>query len=265
MRDKHWKGTVIQALLTGCFLLGLGIIAGKGMETDILEENIGQTADTQKKSSKKNALSVEEHSGNLQEETMEVHIPGLKNQYKFVFMSDLHIIVENEEISSQELENVQTRHGRFQSVDGRYAAELWKELPDIVSSWQVDGVLLGGDMIDFASTSNIQHLKAGIQRMDVPVLYVRADHDNTPYFCEGVDKKEMKKLHREIDGYEGISLLEFEDLCVVGINDSTEQISKGQLKRFEEIVNIGKPILLLTHVPLESKVDESLLVESRKE
>ena len=33
----------------------------------------------------------------LKEEQVSVHIPGLKNHYTFIFMSDVHIIVENDE------------------------------------------------------------------------------------------------------------------------------------------------------------------------
>lgn len=200
----------------------------------------------------------------LEEETVSIHIQGLKNTYRFVFISDLHIIVENDEISPENLENVRARRESFQSADGRYSAQIWEEMPKLFHSIDADAVLLGGDMIDYASTSNINALKAGIEKIEEPVLYVRADHDYNPYNCEGLDKKEMKKLHESIDGYEGVPVIEFEDLCVVGINNSTKQISKGQLKRFQEIVSLGKPIILLTHVPIESKVDTSLSEESRK-
>ncbi len=199
----------------------------------------------------------------LKEEQVSVHIPGLKNHYTFIFMSDVHIIVENDEISPDDLETVRARREEFCSSDGRYASELWKDMPELFHSWDADAVLLGGDMIDFASTSNINCLKEGIDRIDVPVLYVRADHDYNPYHCEGLDKKEMKILHQSIDGYEGVSLLEFEDLCLVGLNNSTEQVSSRQLKRIKEIFEIGKPIILLTHVPINSIVDASLSEQSK--
>jgi len=260
MRDKQWK--IIQALAVCCFFSVLWFFVQQGSESEKFSENRGRQAETPGSSSKEYTMFLEEEV--LDEERVSVHIPGLKNQYKFIFMSDLHIIVENHEISKENLENVRERREQFRTEDGRYAADLWKELPELFHSWNADAVLLGGDMIDYASTSNIECLKEGIDKMDRPVLYVRADHDSEPYNCEGLDKKEMKKLHQAIDGYEKISLIEFQDLCVVGINDSTRQISKGQLEKFREIINLGKPILLLTHVPLAPKADISLLEESRK-
>lgn len=199
-----------------------------------------------------------------EEESFAIHISGLKNTYKFIFVSDLHIIVENDEISPESLGNVQERHEIFQSADGKHASELWEELPDYFNSQHADAILLGGDMIDYASTANINALKAGIEKMDAPLLYVRADHDYNPYNCKGLDRKEMDKLHESIDGYEELPIIEFKDLCVVGINNSTEQISEQQLKKFREVADIGKPIILLTHVPLKSKIDASLSEKSKK-
>ena len=200
----------------------------------------------------------------LEEEPVSVHILGLEHSYRFIFVSDLHVIVENEEISPEHLENVQARRESFRTADGTYSAQLWEEMPEIFNAMDADAILLGGDMIDYASTANIGAMKEGIEKLGAPVLYVRAVHVYNPYNCDGLDKKDMKKLHQSIDGYEGISLIEYDDLCIVGINDSTKQITKKQLKRFKEIVALGKPIILLTHVPLESKVDTSLSEESKK-
>lgn len=200
----------------------------------------------------------------LEEESVSVHIPGLKHTYRFIFMSDLHIIVESDEVSEGSLENVRARHEMFQSVNGVYSASLWEELPEFFNTQHTDAILLGGDMIDYASAANITALKKGINKLDAPVMYVRADHDYNPYNCEGLDKKDMKKLHESIDGYEELPIIEFEDMCIVGINNSTKQISKGQLKKFQEAVSLGKPMILLTHVPLASKVDASLQEESKK-
>ncbi len=225
-------------------------VDGDAQDTDVLEEadraemDMGQTT--------------------LEEEFVSVHIPGLKHSYRFIFVSDLHVIVENDEISPDKLENVHTRRESFRTAEGIYSAQLWEEMLEIFNAMDADAILLGGDMIDYASTANIGIVKEGIEKLDAPVLYVRADHDYNPYNCDGLDKKDMKTLHQSIDGYEGVSLMEFEDLCIVGLNDSTKQIKKKQLRRFKEIATLGKPIILLTHVPLESRLDTSLAEESKK-
>ncbi len=255
------KAIQIAAVVFFCAMLA--ILAGENGEDAVFipESKLGGLLSEEEGGK----IKEEEKTFALAEENFAVHIPGLKHSYRFIFMSDLHIIVENDEISPESLGNVRARYETFQSAAGKSSSELWEELPDYFNMQQADAVLLGGDMIDYASTANINALRQGIEEMKAPVLYVRADHDYNPYNCEGLDKKDMKKLHESIDGYKGISLIEFEDLCIVGINNSTKQISKGQLKRFQEIAGLGKPIILLTHVPLESKVDASILEESKKE
>ncbi len=200
----------------------------------------------------------------LKEEKVDIRIPGLKKRYKFVFLSDLHILVENKEVSTESLEEVRARRELFCTEKGMYSARLWKKLPDFINSMDVDAVLLGGDMVDYASTSNLKCLKRGIKKIKAPVVYVRADHDYEPFHCRGLSKKKMKRLHQSMDGYPGISLLEFEDLCIVGINDSTKQISKKQLKQIQKIFAKEKPVILLTHVPLNSLMDTSLEKASKE-
>ncbi len=262
------KKRVLQ-ILPVCFLCCmLGMAAWNPVKEEVTKDTGARDKDAGEEmaAAEKTVLQETEKETALvlEEESVAVHIPGLKHKYRFMFLSDLHIIVESDEVSAGNLENVRARHEMFQSLNGIYSARLWEELPEYFNTQHSDAILFGGDMIDYASAANITALKEGIKKLDAPVMYVRADHDYNPYNCDSLDKKDMKKLHESIDGYEDLPVMEFEDLCIVGINNSTKQISKGQLKRFREAVNLGKPIILLTHVPLASKVDGSLLEESKK-
>ena len=104
----------------------------------------------------------------LTPEYVDVTIPGLTEEYHFLYLADLHIITENDEISPAELETVQSRL-RWSSVsEDTTAAQYWTSLPDILDACNADALLFGGDMIDFCSSSNIECLKQGLDKLVAP-------------------------------------------------------------------------------------------------
>lgn len=196
-------------------------------------------------------------------EEINIHIPGLEKEYTFLWLSDMHIITENDEIAVEDLETVEGRRESFKNAVGMYSDEFWLQLSDALDDWGADAFFFGGDMIDHAANANIACLKEGLDNLDTPYLYVRADHDYAPYYCAVKDEETIARLHAKIDGYEEISLIEFEDLCLVGINDSTRQISATALQKMKDICANEKPIILITHVPLNSLYDTSLEEEAK--
>lgn len=196
-------------------------------------------------------------------EEIEINISGLEKEYTFLWLSDLHIITENDEIAAEDIETVAGRRESFKNTVGMYSDEFWMQLSDALDAWSADALFFGGDMIDHAANANIACLKEGLHKLETPYLYVRADHDYAPYYCAIKDDAAVAGLHAEIDGYEEISLIEFEDLCLVGINDSTRSISAAALQEMKDICAKGKPIILITHVPLNSLCDTSLEEESK--
>ena len=196
-------------------------------------------------------------------EEIYIDISGLKKEYTFLWLSDLHIITENDEIAAEDSETVKARRESFKNAADMYSDEFWLSLSETLDDCRADAIFMGGDMIDHAANANIACLKKGLDSLDTPYLYVRADHDYAPYYCAVKDEAAVAGLHAEIDGYKEISLVEFEDLCLVGINDSTRQISVTALQEMKAICAKGKPIILITHVPLNSLCDTSLQEESK--
>lgn len=194
----------------------------------------------------------------LKPEEVTLEIPGIDNEYTFLWVSDLHIIAGTEEIAQENRDTVEARMEGYETDTGVDSADLWQELPEILDSYDADAVLLGGDMIDHASEENIACLKQGLDELQTPYMYVRADHDMVSYYCKKQDSERVKELHQQIDGNQSVSLREYEDLCVVGINNSSNQLTAEMLERIKEIYAMGKPMIIVTHVPLNSMVDGSL-------
>ena len=198
----------------------------------------------------------------MKAERVTIDIDEVTDEYTFLFFSDLHVVNQSEEVV--EKETVDGRISMYTGWNGRTSTENWKLITEAMDGCDVDGVLLGGDMVDFASTKNLSLLNEGLQRLKVPFMYVRADHDTESFYCDKKTKQETDELHAEIDGNEEIFLWEYDEFCVVGVNFSTSQLSETAVDSFEKIYALGKPIILMIHVPLNSVVDDSLSVESKK-
>ena len=196
-------------------------------------------------------------------ENITIEISGVEEEYKFLYVSDLHMIILDEEVLEEHKTAVEQRVDFFSAPTGVNPIEIWEGLPQYLDSYHADAVLFGGDMLDYASTSNIQCLQEGLNNLTTPYLYVRADHDYGNHYT-GLDASYIKDLHGKMDGALEISLLEFPDFCIVGIDNNTSNITPEGLARFREIYALGKPIILLTHVPIASQFDDSLAEQSKK-
>ncbi|MGN0351736.1 MAG: metallophosphoesterase [Roseburia sp.] len=200
----------------------------------------------------------------LKFEKVTLQIPGLQQDYDFLWLSDLHIIAGTEDIAPEDMDTVEERINAFQTSTGVQSAQLWEELPAVLDNYHADAIFFGGDMIDHASEENIACLQQGLAQLQTPYIYVRADHDMKPWYCEEPDSVPVEEKQAQIDGNPVVSCLEYEDLCVVGINNSTSQLSSEALNQVESIYDKGKPMIVVTHVPLDSQVDTTLSQQSKQ-
>lgn len=186
-----------------------------------------------------------------------VELPGVTEEKKLIFLADLHIVEDNEEIGKEHVETVAQRKELFQNEQGVYSAQLWQEIAKEVDTYETDLLMLGGDILDFTSLATLDCFKQGLDEIKTPFMYVRADHDYAVWY-ETMEKEEARALHKEIDGMGRVASVDMGEFLVVGVNNNTSQISEEGLKRLEKIFAKGKPIILMVHVPLESKLDQEL-------
>ena len=192
-------------------------------------------------------------------ENLQIRVSGLQKEYKIIYISDLHIISDVNEVSEEHLQTVQDRKASMVNDEGKTADQYWIELVDEINEYNADIVLLGGDMLDFMSPSNVSCLKEGLERIKSPVMYVRADHDYANWYQETLSLETVNELSKKIDSNEEIFTREIGELLVIGINNSTSQITPSAYLKLEELLhNNKKPVILLTHVPIQSKVNDEL-------
>ena len=218
----------------------------------------------------------------IQREDVHVTIPGMKGSKTLVYLSDLHVIADTSQVAAADLENVELRMNHWSAYDGMTAADAWTLWVDYLNAVTPEGVLLGADMVDFASKANVESFKKGLERLDVPWLYVRADHDLAPSYLDGVFETESWGYQREIKGYQDtfvenaeegagasrtclvdgdfadVMTMEFADFIVAGWNNSTAQMTEAGLAKMREVFAQGKPVILLTHVPIQPLVEAAV-------
>ena len=218
----------------------------------------------------------------IQREDVHVTIPGMKGSKTLVYLSDLHVIADTSQVAAADLENVELRRNHWSAYDGMTAADAWTLWVDYLNAVHPEGVLLGADMVDFASKANVESLKTGLERFDIPWVYVRADHDLAPSYLDGVFETESWGYQREIKGYQDtfvenaeegagasrtclvdgdfadVMTMEFADFIVAGWNNSTAQMTEAGLAKMREVFAQGKPVILLTHVPIQPLVEAAV-------
>lgn len=199
---------------------------------------------------------------NVLEET--VILEGLEKEYELLFITDSHVVVRDEHaadhgdgvvgekagdaVSAYALE----RYPLFRNGAGINSKTQFEVCINYANERRVDGVLFGGDIIDSPSEANLTWLAERLGQLEMPYLYVPGNHDWTypwEYMTEAGRRDLLPRLESFTQGNTEINSLDFGDFCVVGINDSTSQVSGSVFAEFESLYARGKPLIVMAHVP----------------
>lgn len=198
-----------------------------------------------------------------------VEVPDLSKEYTVAWVSDLHMVTDHEisdDILAEDLDAVQARYDFFQTADGVHGEDLLPEIIDYLNYGSYDAIIFGGDMLDYCSVSNMELLKSEFDRLNkkVPALYIRADHDyGFWYGGDGFTEADAENMHQEMaDGDDlNTKYLDFGEFVIIGVNRSTKDMFPEQYRILDEMftnaASEGKPVIVATHVPYASKIDET--------
>ena len=201
----------------------------------------------------------------IQLENIHIRIPECKNKFSFLWAADLHIVIDNEEITEDSRQMVHDRQISWAiRSDGKQAGDYWtEELAMQLNEAKPDAILFGGDMIDLCSEATIQKLKDGLNQISVPWMYIRADHDQGTHWLAEPDAEKNAEMQTSICSNDNVLVMEYDDFIIIGINHSTSQLTEEGLEQAKLAFEKGKPIIIVTHVPLHSEVDPTLDEVSR--
>ena len=193
-------------------------------------------------------------------EEVTVDLEGIEKPVKILWLSDLHIVTLSKTLPKGYRKDVKARIQFSQN-----SADKWeKNWPDYINSSGADLVVFGGDMIDFASKENTLILRDGLDKLTIPYIYLRCDHDKMPSYISEQEAEATAQIRDNLCDNSDMITYEFENFIVVGWNWSSDDITDNGLEKMRNICSQGKPILLMTHVPIAPVSDTSLSDRSRE-
>ena len=204
------------------------------------------------------------------EEEITVTIPGISKEYTIAWVSDAHILTDTEasdDVLEDQLETIQTRHDlAFVDIYGTPSDQVWPEVIKYLNYHHFDAVIFGGDLLDYASEKNIAYVSEYFNQLreDVPILYIRADHDYGDWYSGGAKTEaDYIALHEQSfkdEDSADLKMLDFGEFKIIGINRSTKDMPDWQLNwfmnRYQSCLDEGTPVIIATHVPYESHIEE---------
>lgn len=189
----------------------------------------------------------------------QVVIPGISREYRLLFLTDSHMVLPETEGPQEIIDYSDQRLSQFTGETGIVSSDQFLSWISSSGEWELDALLLGGDIIDSPSPANISYLKDSLKQLEIPYIYTLGNHDWT-YPWEYMTEKGreeylallspyMVSAENEFSGNTAFHTLELDDFIIAAINNSDNQIPPEALEEYKKIAEKGKPILLLLHVP----------------
>lgn len=186
-------------------------------------------------------------------EMIEVKIPGLKKDYDFIVMNDLHVMADDASELGEARKDamIYRRDKHFNNkITNMRPLHVWQRLPELLNKSNADAVFFNGDMCDTGSIANIKVLRDGMKQLKIPFAYTREDHDASPWNLISKDKTKQNAIQLEIDGYPPFKIFEYDDLIVFIHSNSLFHIKENVLNAFKKVCAKGKAVIVIQHVPI---------------
>lgn len=190
----------------------------------------------------------------ITEET--VYVEGLEQEYTLLFLTDIHVVIQDDKASQQEQQYARERYGMFRNQEGIPSALQFPAWIAYANETEVDAVLLGGDIIDSPSDANVEWLQGQLAELEMPWLYVPGNHDWSfpwEYMTDYGKENYLPRLSPMMQGNPAIQSLEVGELLLVGVDDSTGQVDPDAVSVYEELLAQDKPVILVNHVPFAAQ------------
>jgi len=189
-------------------------------------------------------------------EDCEINIPGMKDEFRFLYLADNHIIVTGNSDTQRILDNESPRIADFTDHDSGFkSAEEFSKWVDYANALKVNGVLIGGDLVDCPSQENISFIRDNLGRLHMPYLYALGNHDWTfpwEYFTTTAQTQYKPLFNEFMNQNTEAGMMEYDDFVIVSVDDSENQINPGAFNTLTTAFEKKKPIIILMHVPLET-------------
>lgn len=191
-------------------------------------------------------------------------IEGLQKEYELLFLTDTHVIISSDEDDEQVIANADSRAPMFYDAAGISSAEQFPGWMEYANESGVDAVLFGGDIIDYPSEANVTFMHENLAKLEMPYLYTLGNHDWTypwEYMTDTAKAEYIPMLEPAIKEDGTIQVLDMDEFVVVSVDNSSNQVSPEALEEYLKILDMGRPVIVMVHVPF---MTQSVLARSRE-
>lgn len=196
-----------------------------------------------------------------------LEIPGLRNDYRFLHITDTHIttIYDDEENETRRNDVAGRLNNWIMNMYRKPSYLFLDEFFGYAADVGADRILMTGDITDSPSMSNLDIVKNIVNNSPVPTMYTYGNHDwrwnddynNTelkrlygPRFAEAVAKYQP-------DWTGAVDVIEYDDLMLVTADNSNYSFDSrtyNELKTtFKYAKEVNKPVILMLHVPFHTE------------
>ncbi len=187
--------------------------------------------------------------------TQEIIIPGLQREYRFLHITDSHIVLCDKEIFYTVDPNIggspASRTAMFTSADGVPAQAHFDRQREYLlrHAHELDGLLLTGDILDFNTPLSNAYLEDFLTSLPIPYLMALGNHDRF-YYTDYKPPQSRPDFECVRVGDSYVQKLRIGELTLVGVDDTISLYEDGVAEALEEMLVDEQHVLLLQHVPL---------------
>ncbi|MHB1484446.1 MAG: metallophosphoesterase family protein [Saccharofermentanales bacterium] len=189
-----------------------------------------------------------------------IEIPELEKPLTLLHITDLHLTLRDKRDSDYVEELGVERSGYF-----RNAKAAFDSIEEFIIGNKPDYTIVTGDFLDFPSRRNCDLLYDFLNNTCKNYLYTPGNHECAyPNESQAVEfhEKYYSRLFPVSGDTPDFQLIDTGDLLLIGIDDSTNQISPPQLEKMKNILKMNKPSIIFMHIPIyvDSLIDDVVKV-----
>lgn len=205
----------------------------------------------------------------------DVIIPGLKNEYRILHITDSHIVMCNEKegeyviegdgywAGTKLIEFYNRRYDAFK-VDGVPTAELFEKMCDELAANPdcADVIVFTGDILDFFSQTAFDFMKRNIDKLRTPYMFVIGNHD---MIFSGLPRERVLEIFTALTGENpDLQKMKLGELTLIGVFNGPYYYPEKSLSDLMGALEGEDNVVLFQHVPLSTEEFHKLSADKGK-
>jgi predicted phosphodiesterase len=186
---------------------------------------------------------------------------AIRESFVIIMLADTHLFRDDERgeafrTYSGRMAKAYNKTVHFQTLEATHPEACFEETLAIAAKENARLLALVGDIFSFPSEAAIAWAAERLEKAGLPWLYVAGNHD---WHYEGMpgslaalrDTWTQKRLLRLYQNEHPLmTSREIGGVRFVALDNSDYQVTEAQLAFFQQEIALGKPVILMVHIPL---------------